>query len=99
MGTHPIFESDFDCLTEWIIFSHSFDHSNPCHHQEHRHRTNDAMAMSIKRAKLRKCLRVHRHSSAVRKRWTLPEVPKREKFETIRTRPFISLSNLIRSTQ
>jgi len=20
MGTHPIFESDFDCLTEWIIW-------------------------------------------------------------------------------
>jgi len=19
MGTHPIFESDFDCLTEWVI--------------------------------------------------------------------------------
>jgi len=19
MGTHPIFESDFDCLTEWIF--------------------------------------------------------------------------------
>jgi len=19
MGTHPIFESDFDCLTEWIV--------------------------------------------------------------------------------
>jgi len=20
MGTHPIFESDFDCLTEWFSF-------------------------------------------------------------------------------
>jgi len=20
MGTHPIFESDFDCLTEWEIY-------------------------------------------------------------------------------
>jgi len=19
MGTHPIFESDFDCLTEWVL--------------------------------------------------------------------------------
>jgi len=21
MGTHPIFESDFDCLTEWVVVS------------------------------------------------------------------------------
>jgi len=21
MGTHPIFESDFDCLTEWHFFN------------------------------------------------------------------------------
>jgi len=22
MGTHPIFESDFDCLTDEIVFAH-----------------------------------------------------------------------------
>jgi len=24
MGTHPIFESDFDCLTEWQDFLEAF---------------------------------------------------------------------------
>jgi len=24
MGTHPIFESDFDCLTDNVIISHFF---------------------------------------------------------------------------
>jgi len=23
MGTHPIFESDFDCLTEWTMKEHN----------------------------------------------------------------------------
>jgi len=25
MGTHPIFESDFDCLTDWIRISLELD--------------------------------------------------------------------------
>merc|ERR1711935_983914 len=28
MGTHPIFESDFDCLTDWIAFLKKMDKSN-----------------------------------------------------------------------
>merc|ERR1711962_783799 len=26
MGTHPIFESDFDCLTEWVAVEVDLDH-------------------------------------------------------------------------
>jgi len=26
MGTHPIFESDFDCLTEWVAVGADLDH-------------------------------------------------------------------------
>merc|ERR1712113_892338 len=28
MGTHPIFESDFDCLTEWVEIEADPDHLN-----------------------------------------------------------------------
>merc|ERR1712235_221483 len=27
MGTHPIFESDFDCLTEWVAVEADLDHA------------------------------------------------------------------------
>merc|ERR1711990_382910 len=28
MGTHPIFESDFDCLTEWDVIEADRDHQS-----------------------------------------------------------------------
>merc|ERR1712227_1009728 len=40
MGTHPIFESDFDCLTEWVAEVEEcsvveVDHRHPLHAQRH----------------------------------------------------------------
>merc|ERR1712176_412207 len=43
MGTHPIFESDFDCLTEWVAEVEEcsvveVDHPHPLHAQQRHHR-------------------------------------------------------------